>query len=251
MIKLKTASDIRKMEKSGQIVAMALEAAKNTIAVGMTTQHLCSEVENAIRSQGAVPSFLGYHGYPAACCISINDEVVHGIPSKSRIICDGDIVSVDVGALYDGFHGDAARTFAVGSVSDEARRLIEVTEKCFFAGAQMARPGNHISDISLAVQTLAESEGYGVVRELVGHGIGQDMHEDPEVPNFKGVGRGVRLVKGMTIAVEPMINMGGKEVVFSQTDGWTVTTKDGSLSAHYENTMAITSEGPLILTVLR
>jgi methionyl aminopeptidase len=199
--------------------------------------------------EGAKPSFKNYRGFPAACCISPNNVVVHGIPSKKIVLQEGDIVSIDVGAFYKGFHGDAARTLAVGKISEEAKRLIETTRECFFKGAKMAVDLNRIGDIGSAVQKCAEDAGYGVVRELVGHGVGRNLHEAPDVPNFGTAGKGVRLTKGMVIAIEPMINMGAKEVVFSQEDGWTVTTADGSLSAHYENTVAITEDGPKILTL--
>jgi methionyl aminopeptidase len=202
-----------------------------------------------ILKEGAKPSFKNYRGFPAACCISPNNVVVHGIPSKKIVLQEGDIVSIDVGAFYKGFHGDAARTLAVGKISEEAKRLIETTRECFFKGAKMAVDLNRIGDIGSAVQKCAEDAGYGVVRELVGHGVGRNLHEAPDVPNFGTAGKGVRLTKGMVIAIEPMINMGAKEVVFSQEDGWTVTTADGSLSAHYENTVAITEDGPKILTL--
>lgn len=249
MIVLKTTKDLEAMAKSGLIVAKALEAAEEAVKPGMTTAQLNRIVEKVIVGEGAKPSFKGYRGFPACCCISPNNVVVHGIPSDKRVLQEGDIVSIDVGAFFEGFHGDAARTLAVGKISDEAKRLIEVTRECFFEGMRMAVDGNRVGDIGFAVQSHAEKNGYSVVRELVGHGVGRDLHEAPDVPNFGTQGRGVRLTKGMVIAIEPMINIGAKEVSFSKADGWTVTTKDGSLSAHYENTVAITEAGPRILTL--
>lgn len=249
MIVLKTTKDLEAMAKSGLIVAKALEAAEEAVKPGMTTAQLNRIVEKVIVGEGAKPSFKGYRGFPACCCISPNNVVVHGIPSDKKVLQEGDIVSIDVGAFFEGFHGDAARTLAVGKISDEAKRLIEVTRECFFEGMKMAVDGNRVGDIGFAVQSHAEKNGYSVVRELVGHGVGRDLHEAPDVPNFGTQGRGVRLTKGMVIAIEPMINIGAKEVSFSKADGWTVTTKDGSLSAHYENTVAITEAGPRILTL--
>ncbi len=249
MIVLKTKQDMEAMAKSGLIVAKALEAAQEAVKPGMTTAQLNSIVEKVIVGEGAKPSFKGYRGFPACCCISPNDVVVHGIPSSKVILQEGDIVSIDVGAFYNGFHGDAARTLAVGNISDEAKRLIETTRECFFEGMKMAVDGNRVGDIGFAVQSHAEKNGYSVVRELVGHGVGRELHESPDIPNFGVAGKGVRLTKGMVIAIEPMINMGVKEVSFSKIDGWTVRTKDGKLSAHYENTVAITENGPKILTL--
>ncbi len=249
MIVLKTTRDLQAMAKSGLIVAKALEAAEEAVKPGMTTARLNSIVEKVITGEGARPSFKGYRGFPACCCISPNNVVVHGIPSEKVVLQEGDIVSIDVGAFFEGFHGDAARTLAVGKISDEARRLIDTTRECFFEGMKMAVDGNRVGDIGFAVQSHAEKNGYSVVRELVGHGVGRELHEAPDVPNFGIAGKGVRLTKGMVIAIEPMINMGVKEVSFSKLDGWTVTTKDGKLSAHYENTVAITEEGPKILTL--
>ncbi len=249
MIHLKTKAELEAMAKSGLIVAKALEAAEEAIKPGMTTARLNEIVEKVIVGEGAKPSFKGYRGFPACCCISPNNVVVHGIPSKDIVLCEGDIVSIDVGAYFNGFHGDAARTLAVGNISDEAKRLIEATRQSFFEGMKMAVDGNRVGDIGHAVQTYAESMGYSVVRELVGHGVGRELHESPDIPNFGVAGKGVRLTKGMVIAIEPMINMGTKDVSFSKADGWTVTTKDGKLSAHYENTVAITEDGPQILTL--
>ncbi len=249
MITLKTTRELEAMAKSGLIVAKALEAAEEAIKPGMTTAQLNRIVEKVIVGEGAKPSFKGYHGFPACCCISPNEVVVHGIPSDKVYLQEGDIVSVDAGAFFEGFHGDAARTLAVGNISEEAKRLIETTRECFFEGMKMAVDGNRIGDIGFAVQSHAEKNGYSVVRELVGHGVGRELHESPDVPNFGHAGKGVRLTKGMVIAIEPMINMGVKEVLFDRNDGWTVTTKDGKLSAHYENTVAITEDGPKILTL--
>ncbi len=249
MIVLKTRKDLEAMAKSGLIVAKALEAAEEAVKPGMTTLELNNIVEKVIVGEGAKPSFKGYRGFPACCCISPNNVVVHGIPSKDIVLNEGDIVSIDVGAFFGGFHGDAARTLAVGKISDEAKRLIETTRECFFEGMKMAVDGNRVGDIGSAVQAHAEKMGYGVVRELVGHGVGRELHESPDIPNFGIAGKGVRLTKGMVIAIEPMINMGTKDVSFSKKDGWTVTTKDGKLSAHYENTVAITENGPKILTL--
>ena len=247
MIVLKTTRDLEAMAKSGLIVARALEAAEEAVKPGMTTAQLNSIVEKVIVGEGAKPSFKGYRGFPACCCISPNDVVVHGIPSGKVILEEGDIVSIDVGAFYGGFHGDAARTLAVGKISDEARRLIETARECFFEGMKMAVDGNRVGDIGSAIQAHAEKNGYSVVRELVGHGVGRELHESPDIPNFGVAGKGVRLTKGMVIAIEPMINMGVKEVSFSKADGWTVRTKDGKLSAHYENTIAFTKDGIRIL----
>lgn len=249
MIHLKTKQDLEAMAKSGLIVAKALEAAEEAVKPGMTTARLNEIVEKVIVGEGARPSFKNYHGFPACCCISPNDVVVHGIPSNKIVLQEGDIVSIDVGAFYNGFHGDAARTLAVGNISDEAKRLIEVTRECFFKGFEQAVDSNRVGDIGQAVQKHAEEAGYGVVRELVGHGVGRELHESPDIPNFGIAGKGVRLTKGMVIAIEPMINMGTKDVTFSRLDGWTVRTKDGKLSAHYENTVAITENGPKILTM--
>lgn len=249
MITLKTTRELEAMAKSGLIVAKALEAAEEAIKPGMTTAQLNRIVEKVIVGEGAKPSFKGYRGFPACCCISPNEVVVHGIPSDKVYLQEGDIVSIDVGAFFEGFHGDAARTLAVGNISEEAKRLIETTRECFFEGMKMAVDSNRIGDIGFAVQSHAEKNGYSVVRELVGHGVGRELHESPDVPNFGHAGKGVRLTKGMVIAIEPMINMGVKEVLFDRNDGWTVTTKDGKLSAHYENTVAITEDGPKILTL--
>ena len=249
MIIIKSSDQIEKMREAGKIVSEALSLAGEIIKPGMTTLELNEAIEKVIVSHKARPSFKNYNGFPAASCISPNSVVVHGIPSKDIILKDGDIVSVDVGAFLNGYHADAARTYGVGNISDEAKQLIDVTKECFMRGAQAAVPGNRIGDIGFAVQSYAESFGYGVVRELIGHGVGKDLHEEPDVPNFGNSGRGIRLKSGMVIAIEPMINQGTHMVDFNREDGWTVTTCDGKLSAHYENTVAVTDNGPVFLTV--
>lgn len=236
------------MRKAGAITAGALVAAGNAIHSGMSTKELDKVIHNYITSHGAKPSFLGYAGFPGSACISVNDTVIHGIPSPDIKIADGDIVSVDVGAYIDGFHGDAAKTFAVGQISDEAKALLAVTEESLMFAISMAKPGVRIGDLSAAIQEYNESRGYGVVREYVGHGVGSELHEDPEVPNFGRAGHGPRLAAGMVIAIEPMITAGSPAVKVLP-DGWTVKTKDGSLAAHFEHTIAITSDGAQILTV--
>lgn len=246
MIKLKSQLEIEKMRDAGQITAGALLAAQEVIKPGVTTNHVDSVVRKYIESHGAKPSFLNYNGFPASACISVNDEVIHGIPGP-RIINDGDIVKVDVGAYYKGFHGDSARTFFCGTVSEKAADIEKVCRECFFEGFAAAKPGARIGDISAAVQTYAESHGYSVVREYVGHGVGEKLHESPDVPNYGKAGRGVRLSEGMTIAIEPMINAGRAEILVLDND-WTVVTADHKLSAHYENTIVITAEGAEILT---
>ena len=248
MIIIKSSNEIQKIREAGKIVSEALCLAGDAVKDGMTTWELNALIENVIVGHKARPSFKNYHGFPAASCISPNCIVVHGIPSKKVILREGDIVSVDVGAFLNGYHADAARTFAVGKISAEAQKLIDVTRECFYNGAKMAVEGNRVGDIGFAVQSLAEANGYGVVRELVGHGVGANLHEEPDVPNFGNQGRGIRLKNGMVIAIEPMINAGTKDVDFDQQDGWTVRSRDRSLSAHYENTVAITPEGPIFLT---
>lgn len=244
---IKTDRQIELMRQAGRITAAARTLARQMIEPGVTTKAINKEVFNFIRKSGAEPTFLGYGGFPASVCISINDQVIHGIPGKRRIE-EGDIVSIDVGATYKGYVGDCAGTFPCGKCSDEALRLIAATRQSFFEGIKFARQGYRISDISAAVQTYAEAQGYSVVREYVGHGVGAEMHEEPEVPNFGRPGHGLRLVKGMTIAVEPMVNAGGWEVKVLP-DGWTVLTADGSLSAHYENSILITDGEAEILTM--
>ncbi len=249
MIIIKSSEEIQKIKDAGKIVSEALCLAGEIVKPGITTLELNNEIEKLIVSHKAKPSFKNYNGFPAASCISPNCVVVHGIPSKNTVLNEGDIVSVDVGAFYNGYHADAARTFGVGSISQEAQKLIDVTKECFSRGAQAALPGNRVGDIGFAIQSYAESFGYGVVRELIGHGVGKNLHEEPDVPNFGNSGRGIRLKSGMVIAIEPMINQGVKEVNFDSEDGWTVRTRDGKLSAHYENTIAVTDNGPLLLTV--
>jgi len=249
MITIKSAASIEKMQIAGGIVRDTLALMQDLVKPGVSTAYLDREAEEFIRSKGAIPSFLNYQGYPKSICVSINDQVVHGIPGN-RVIREGDIVSVDVGAYIHGYHGDAARTFFAGEVSEDAKRLVRITKESFFEGLKYAREGHFLSEVSAAIQKHAEDAGYSVVRELIGHGIGRNMHEDPEVPNYHDPrrGRGPRLREGMTIAIEPMINLGGKEITYS-ADEWTVCTRDGSLSAHYENTIAITKGDPIILTM--
>ena len=246
MIKLKNPEQLEKMRVAGRITAQALMVAQELIKPGVTPLAVDKAIRQFIEKEGAKPSFLGYGGFPASACISINDEVIHGIPND-KPFRDGDLVKVDVGAYIGGFHGDSARTFFCGNVSDEAKELEEVTRLSFFAGMEKAVVGNRLGDISAAVQEVVEKAGFSVVRDFVGHGIGSDLHEDPEVPNFGRAGRGVRLSAGMVIALEPMVNVGDYRVGVLDND-WTVVTVDGSLSAHYENTIVITENGPEILT---
>ena len=236
------------MREACRISAGALKLIGQAIEPGVTTVELDRMAEKYIRSEGAVPNFLNYNGYPATACISINNEVIHGIPTASRKIKAGDIVSVDLGAMFNGYHGDNAATFACGDVSEEAKRLMDATRESLYEGIKAARAGSRIGDISNAIQSYVEARGYSVVREYVGHGVGTSLHEAPEVPNFGTAGRGIRLMPGMTLAIEPMINI-GKPDVKVLPDGWTVITKDGSLSAHFEHTVAITSDGPQIMTI--
>ena len=246
MITLKSSHEIELMRRAGKITAAACALAGEMVRPGVTTQEIDREVEHFIRKQGAVPSFLHYNGYPASVCISVNDEVIHGIPGK-RVLQDGDIVSVDVGAYIGGFHGDCAATFPCGTISPEAQDLIDVTRESFFQGICQAREGKRLLDISAAIQQYVESHGYSVVREFVGHGIGTAMHEAPEVPNYGHPGRGPRLLRGMTLAIEPMVNA-GSAAIQQLSDGWTVKTLDGKWAAHYENTILITDGEPEILT---
>lgn len=248
MISLKSPRDIERMRRAGRITAAARALAGSLVAPGVSTLKIDTAVRQFIQAQGAIPSFLNYNGFPAALCISVNDEVIHGIPS-ARILEDGDIVSIDVGAIFEGFHGDCAATFPCGTISDEARRLIAVTEASFWEGMKMAMVGKRVSDISHAVQQYVEENGFSVVRDYVGHGLGTKLHEAPEVPNFGKPGHGPRLLAGMTLAVEPMVNQGAYGVRVLP-DGWTVKTADGSLSAHYENSILITAAQPEILTVV-
>ena len=247
MIELKSARDLDRMKKACQISAEAIKVAQSALQVGVSTAYVDDKVRNYIVSQGARPTFLGYGGFPKSACISVNEELIHGIPSSHRIINDGDIVSIDVGAFIDGFTGDNAATFAVGNVSEETKKLLTVTKESLHRAVASAIPGNRIGDIGFAVQSYVESFGYSIVREYVGHGVGRKLHEDPEVPNFGKPGHGVRLVPGMTIAIEPMVNVGGPEVEVLAND-WTVVTKDRQLSAHFEYSVAITENGPVVLT---
>ena len=249
MIPIKTNEQLERMRAACRLTAMARKAAHDAVAPGVTTDDIDRIVRKTIEEAGAKPSFLGYGGFPASACVSINDEVIHGIPSKKRVVRSGDIVKIDVGAYIGGFHGDCACTVPCGEVSEEAKRLIEVTRQSFYEGIKFAREGCRVSDISAAVQAYAQANGFSVVRSFVGHGVGRQLHESPEVPNFGRPGHGVRLQRGMTLAVEPMVNAGVYDVrVLS--DGWTVKTKDGKLSAHYENTIAITDGEPEILTAI-
>ena len=248
MINIKTDDQIACMRESGKITKDVLDLIGNSIKVGMTTKDLDKIAYDYIKSCGATPSFLGYGGYPASICASIDEMVVHGIPSENRVIKDGQIVSIDVGVIYNGWQGDAARTFMVGNVSEDKRKLVKVTEECFFKAIENLTDGSPLGDIGYRVQTHAEANGFSVVRALVGHGIGKEMHEDPSVPNYGKKGTGIRLKKGMAIAIEPMINMGTYQVDF-MPDGWTVLTRDRLPSAHYENTVVITDNGVEILTL--
>ena len=246
MVILKPASAIKKMREAGRLSALALKVGGEAVKPGVTTAEIDKANYDFIMSQGATPSFLNLYGFPASACISVNDELIHGIPGN-RVIKDGDIVSIDVGACLDGYHGDNAATFVAGNASEEALELLDVTKQSLYKGIEMAVVGNRVGDISNAVQTYCEERGYSVVREFVGHGIGRSVHEDPEVPNFGAAGHGPRLVNGMCIAIEPMINAGTR-FVSTDSNGWTVRTKDGKLSAHFEHTIAITDNGPIILT---
>lgn len=246
MITLKSPHEIELMRRAGKITAAARAYAQGLVRPGVTTQEINSAVEHFIRKQGAVPSFLHYNGYPASVCISVNDEIIHGIPGK-RVLQDGDIVSVDVGAYIGGFHGDCAATFACGTISEEAQRLIDVTRQSFFEGIRYAKEGHRLLDISAAIQEYVESNGFSIVREYVGHGIGTQMHESPEIPNYGHPGHGPKLLRGMTIAIEPMVNAGAA-AIRQMPDGWTVKTADGKKAAHYENTILITAGDPELLT---
>ena len=248
MIVLKTGRELKIMKEACRISAGALQTVGKAIEPGITTAELDRLAEQYIRSQGAVPNFKNYQGYPATACISINNEVIHGIPSSKRRIEAGDIVSVDLGAKFDGYHGDNAATFACGDISREAKRLMDTTRESLYEGIKAACAGSRIGDISNAVQRYVEAAGFSVVRKFVGHGIGTELHEAPEVPTFGLPGRGVRLMPGMTLAIEPMVNIGSYDVKI-MPDGWTVLTKDGSLSAHFEHTVVITPDGPQIMTV--
>ncbi len=248
-VTIKSAREIELMTKAGEILALVHKELEKGLRAGMSTWDVDRLGEEVIRSYGCEPSFLNYNGYPASICVSLNHEVVHGIPSKKRIIKEGDIVSLDAGLIYKGYHSDAARTHAVGEVSQEAKDLIRITKESFFEGIKYAKEGNHLFDISRAIGAYAEKFGYGVVRDLCGHGIGMHLHEDPEIPNYQMQRRGMRLKAGMTLAIEPMINIGTWQGDWLDDD-WTVVTRDGSLSAHYENTVLITEDEPKLLTVI-
>ena len=247
MITLKSGEEIIRMRDAGRIAAIAREIGGEHVKEGVSTAQIDREIKKCILSHGAKPSFLGYGGFPASACISVNEEIIHGIPSSDKILKNGDIVKIDVGAFYKGYHGDCAATFAVGEISEEAKRLIDVTKQSFFEGIAAIGEGKRIGDIGHAVQTYVENNGFSVVKEYIGHGIGRNLHEDPEVPNYGAPGRGQRLRPGMTLAIEPMVNVGDWRVRVLN-DQWTVVTVDGKLSAHYENTVAITENGVLILT---
>ena len=235
------------MKEAGRITAEALLAAREHVREGISTKELDTIIRNTIERAGAKPSFLGYAGFPGSACISINDEVIHGIPSKNRILREGDIVKIDVGAFYKGFHGDSARTYAVGRVSKEAEELIKATEESFYEGIKAVKSGNRIGDVGYAINSHVKNYGFSTVKKYVGHGIGKDLHESPDVPNFGTPGRGVRICSGMALAIEPMVNV-GVDTVSEMPDGWTVKTADGKLAAHYENTVVLTDSGLWILT---
>ena len=247
-VTVKSEKQIALMREAGRLLAITHEELHKALKPGMTTLDIDRLGEEIIRSYDCIPSFLNYNGYPASICVSLNQEVVHGIPDKHRLIQDGDIVSLDAGVIYKGYHSDAARTYGVGEISKEAKNLMQITKECFFEGIKYAREGNHLFDISGAIGDYAEEHGYGVVRDLCGHGIGTHLHEAPEIPNYEVGRKGVRLRPGMTLAIEPMINIGTHEVDWLDDD-WTVVTRDGSLSAHYENTILITEGEPRILSL--
>ena len=249
MIQLKNPLQIKEMKEAGRITGEALLLAREHIREGISTYELDKIIRGHIEKQGAKPSFLGYHGFPGSACISINDEIIHGIPSKKRFLSEGDIVKIDVGAFYKGYHGDAARTIAVGKASAEAQKLIDVTRQSFFEGIAKFQVGNRLGDIGHAIDSYVVANGFSTVKKYIGHGIGHDLHESPDVPNYGTEGRGTRLCAGMTLAIEPMVNI-GREDVREMNDGWTVKTADGTLSAHYENTVALTSDGIIVMTQL-
>ncbi len=249
-VSVKSPREIEKMRKAGRLLEQVHNELAKIIRPGISTWEIDKEGEKIIRGMGCIPNFLNYNGFPASFCTSINDEVVHGIPSKKRILKEGDIISLDAGLIYEGYHSDAARTYGVGEISPEAKQLIEVTRQSFFEGIKYARAGHHLHEISAAIGAYAERFGYGVVRDLVGHGIGTSLHEDPQIPNFAQKRRGIRLQPGMTLAIEPMINIGRADVYW-EDDDWTVVTEDGSLSAHYENTVLITDGEPELLTLTK
>ena len=247
-VTIKSAKEIELMRESCRLLGIVHQEMEQAIKPGISTKEIDILGDTLIRKLGCIPNFKNYNGYPASVCVSVNDEVVHGIPNKHRILQEGDIVSLDAGLIYKGYHSDAARTHAVGQISPQAQKLIEVTKQSFFEGIKMAKAGNHLHDISNAIDAYVKPYGYGIVRDLVGHGIGTALHEDPQVPNFRQLRRGIKLQAGMTLAIEPMINMGTHEVAWLD-DGWTVVSDDGSLSAHYENTILITDGEPEILTL--
>ena len=249
MIQLKNPDQIKIMREAGRITGEALLVARDHVRPGISTYELDRLVREHIEKAGAKPSFLGYGGFPGSACISINDEVIHGIPSKKRFLQEGDVVKIDVGAFYKGFHGDSARTVPVGRVSDEARKLIEVTRASFYAGIEQMKVGGRLGDIGAAIDGLVTANGFSTVKRYIGHGIGRDLHESPDVPNYGTPGRGTRLCAGLVLAIEPMVNI-GTETVRELSDGWTVKTADGSLSAHYENTVALTGDGIINLTLI-
>lgn len=250
-VTIKSHAQLEKMRVAGRLVGETLNHLEKLVEVGISTYELDREAESFIRKHGGVPSFLNYNGYPASICTSINEVVVHGIPSKKRRLRDGDIISIDCGAIVDGWHGDAARTFLVGNVAPEVRKLVEVTKECFFLGAEQAVEGNHLIDIARAIEDHAKQYGYGVIREMVGHGIGTSMHEPPEVPNYVDprMGKGLKLAEGMTLAIEPMISLGSWRLVIA-SDGWTAFTMDGKPSAHYENTIIVGKDSHEVLTLV-
>jgi methionyl aminopeptidase len=247
-ISIKSEKEIELMREAGRILANVLEELEAMVRPGISTLDIDKKCAEIIKGYDCIPSFLNYNGYPASVCVSVNSEVVHGIPNKNRILREGDIVSLDCGVIYQGFHSDAARTVAVGEISKDAKRLIEVTQQSFYEGIKYAKEGHHLHEISEAVQTYVEAHGYSVVRDLVGHGIGRDLHEEPQIPNFKQKRRGPKLEAGMTLAIEPMVNAGRYDVYW-EDDDWTVVAADGSLSSHYENTILITKGDPEILTI--
>lgn len=247
-VTIKSPREIELMREAGRILAKTHEELAKNLRPGMSTWDIDHMGEEIIRSYGCIPSFKNYNGYPASICVSVNDEVVHGIPHKEHFLDEGDIVSLDAGVIYKGYHSDAARTYGIGEIDDDAKKLIEVTRQSFFEGIKFAKAGNHLNDISAAIQKYAESFGFGVVRDLVGHGIGSHLHEDPEIPNFARKRRGILLQPGMTLAIEPMITEGSYEVVWLDDD-WTVMTEDGGWAAHYENTILITEGEPEILSL--
>lgn len=248
-VSIKSNREIELMREAGKILAAVHEELGNSIEPGMSTKDIDMIGEQLIRKNNCIPSFLNYNGYPASICVSVNDEVVHGIPNKKRILQVGDIVSLDAGLIYKGYHSDAARTIAVGAISPEAQKLIDVTKQSFFEGIKMAKAGNHLYEISGAIDSYVKQFGYGIVRDLVGHGIGINLHEDPQIPNFAQRRKGLKLEAGMTLAIEPMINIGRCDVEWLDDD-WTVVTEDGSLSAHYENTILVTEGEPEILSII-